>query len=109
MKFQVCDTFNLVPNDRWYATYYDGLNLVMVVLVPDSDISKYPNLYRYEWNIGIGGQSSDDESENLRLDIRCHKLTRNDKGASYRPHKYEWYKSSILTKIKSKIERIRYR
>lgn len=109
MKFQVCDTFNLVPNDRWYATYYDGLNLVMVVLVPDSDISKYPNLYRYEWNIEIGGQLSDDASENLRLEISCHKLTRNDKDESYRPYKYEWYKSSILTKIKSKIERIRYR
>ena len=113
MKSQVCKSFDLAPNDRWYATYYDGLNLVMVVLVPDSDISKYPNLYRYEWNIGIGGQLKGDcnmdESENLRLEIRCHKLTRNDKDASYRPHKYEWCKSSILTKIKSKIEKIRFR
>lgn len=109
MKFQVCDTFEFASNDRWYATYYDGLNLVMVALVPDSDISKYPNLYRYEWNIGISDQLSNDVVENLRLEISCHKLTRNDKGASYRPHKYEWYKSSILTKIKSEIEKIRYR
>lgn len=113
MKVQVCDTFDLAPNDRWYATYYDGLNLVMVALVPDRDISEYPNLYRYEWNIGIGGRLKGDddlsEIENLRLEVRCHKLTRNDKNELCRPHKYEWYKSSVLTKIKSIIEKIRFR
>lgn len=111
MKSQVCSIFDLAPNDRWYATYYDGLNMIMVVLVPDSDMSEYPNLYRYEWNLELGGQLGDDsdESARLKLGIRCHKLTRNDKDESYRPHKYEWDKSSILTKIKSKIEKIRFR
>lgn len=113
MKFQVCKSFNLSSNDRWYATYYDGLTLIMVVLVYDLDMSKYPNLYRYEWNIGIDEQLKDDdtadESKNLRLEISCHKLTRNDKDELHRPNKYEWYKSSLLTKIRSEIERIRFR
>lgn len=113
MKSQICESFDTFSSDRWYATYYDGLNLVMVALVPDSDISKYPNLYRYEWNIGIGGLLEGDdtvsEPSNLRLEISCHKLTRNDKYDLYRPHKYEWYKSSLLIKIRSLIERIRYR